>query len=187
MEKNVRASLYTAVLLIAIAEIVWLLFGSALFTTAFAFLTGGFMNIFTRWIVPIVIIVGYVLFLMNINKWQVNAEGTKKLRLGALLALIGVALAWLPIPFVGWIVKILMLIAYIMMMLGYGAIVPSFPAAKMAKTASMLLMVGGILGVVGIIPILGYIFDTIAMFVYLVAFIMLIIGWGRIKNAEVAC
>lgn len=167
MEQKAQAkNLYTAILIIAIASMVQAIFGS----TLVSFLTGPFITVLVRWIVPIIIILGYVLFLLGLGKWGVDEGSKSKLKIGTILAIVAVALAWLPIPFIGWIVKILFIIAFVMMILGYGKI----QGGNMARIASLILLIAA---AVSLIPLL----NMVTPFVYIAAWILMLVGWGKLK------
>ena len=106
------------------------------------------------------------------GKWGADADAKNKLKIATILAIVGVVIAWLPIPFVGWITKILFIIAFAMMLLGYGKVA----GGSMARVASILLLIAA---AVSLLPLLS----MVTPFVYIVAWILMIVGWGKIQKA----
>ena len=113
-----------------------------------------------------------------------DASGLKKLQLGALLYIVGVAVRMIPV--VGWILgPITLIVAFIFMLLGYAGLKKSttFPF----KDAMGLPFVASIIGIVAaifkIIPVVG---TTVGNILLIVTFILILVGWKKINNAPAA-
>ncbi|MDR2042219.1 MAG: hypothetical protein LBP98_07890 [Tannerella sp.] len=135
------------------------------------------------------IIGGYVMFLLGLGGFAALLEGDDKaavgkIRTGVLLGLAGEMISL--IPLIGWVIGgILNIIAFFLMMTGYSTLKnsPTFPAAAREGagklfTSQILLLIGVVLGW---IPLIGGFFEGI---LDLIAFILLLIGWSAIKNAN---
>jgi hypothetical protein len=130
---------------------------------------------------------GYILTIVGLGHFGTVLEDADKKAVGSvrtafILALIAVALDFLPLP--GIIGDILYLIAIILMLVGYSKLKksPTFPGGHGAST----LFVAMILIVVGwgldFIPFIG---DWIESLLTIIAYIMTLVGWNKIKNAAV--
>lgn len=168
MSNSITKRLNLAILIIAIFAGLY----SLLSLKPLHFVPGLF--IIHRWIFPIIVLLGWIWFLMNISKWAVDEKAKNNLRIASILAIIGIILMWLTIPYVGWIVKALFLITFILMLLGYGNV----NGGKLARVASVVLLIAAILS---FIP--TFIFWVVPL-VYLAGWIILIIGWCNISKAN---
>jgi uncharacterized membrane protein len=151
---------------------------------------GNFLSIIVDWIIPIAIIAGYIMYLIGLKDFknllaENDSAAAGKIFNGVILSLIGTALAW--IPAIGWIIGgIVGLIGFIVAMMGYSGLKnsASFPetarnGASKLYTAQILLIIGWL---IGLIPFVGGIIKAILA---LVAFILVLSGWAKIKNTQV--
>jgi uncharacterized membrane protein len=130
---------------------------------------------------------GYILTIVGLGNFgNILDEADKKavgsVRTAFILALIAVVLDFLPLP--GIIGGIVYLIAVILMLVGYGKLKKSssFPGGKGASTlfvAMILIVVGWVLD---FIPLIG---DWMEALLTIIAYIMTLVGWNKIKNAAV--
>lgn len=140
-------------------------------------------------IVNIIVILGYIYFLIGIKGMQNNAPSEndslaiKPLFVGALLLVIGAGIDFIPlIP--GFIIRILSLLGYIFMMIGFNKMKQSTTLPEMAAKGSSKLFVAMLLAVIGcglgFIPLAGTIIEAILGIVVL---IFGIIGWKQVANS----
>ncbi|MCH5334237.1 MAG: hypothetical protein J1D86_00335 [Alistipes sp.] len=140
-------------------------------------------------LLTIAIIAGYVLFFLGIQGFQNVTEQNdvphvKRLYVATILLIISYVLSFIPIiNFICWILN---LVAFILMLLAYSALKksPTFPA--LARKGASLLFIAMILDIVaavfGLIPLLGLI---VKVPLDIVAFVLVLIGWKRISDADV--
>lgn len=171
MEAN---KLYKNVLLLGIAGAV-----GALFNILVGFIGS---------ICDVLIVAGFMGFCLRLKDLAENsnaedAAGLKKLQLGALLYIAGVAVRLIPV--VGWVLgPIVYIVAFVFMLLGYVGLKKSttFPF----KDAMGLPFVASIIGIVAaifkIIPVVG---TTIGNILLIVVFILILVGWKKV-NAPAA-
>ncbi|MDR1672226.1 MAG: hypothetical protein LBS09_01995 [Bacteroidales bacterium] len=133
--------------------------------------------------------VGYVLTIIGLKKFSAileSADGkaVSSVRTAFILALIAVVLDVLPlIP--GIIGDILYLIAIILMLVGYSTLKGSSTFA--GKDGASTLFVAMILILVGwVLDFIPFVGDWIEAVLTIVAYILTLVGWGKIKNAAVA-
>ncbi|MDR2562411.1 MAG: hypothetical protein LBC98_00540 [Prevotellaceae bacterium] len=130
---------------------------------------------------------GYVLTIKGLKSFgnileEADGKSVDSVRKAFILALIAVALDCLPfIP--GIVGDIVYLIAVIMMLMGYGALKKSstFAGSKGAATlyiAALLIVIGWALD---FIPLVG---DWLEGLLTIIAYVLTLLGWGKIKNAE---
>lgn len=134
------------------------------------------------------VIAGYFLFYSGLNKWKDLVDGNdavavNRLRLAALLTMIGCVLAY--IPAVGTIASaILSLIALILMILGYSALKQSATLREGARVGAGKLYTAQILSVIAFvvawIPVIGWIAAPILS---IIAFFKMLSGWKAIANS----
>jgi hypothetical protein len=130
---------------------------------------------------------GYVLTIVGLRHFgnmleEADKKAVGSLRTAFILALIAVGLDFIPLP--GIISDILYLIAIILMLMGYNQLKASstFPGGKGASTlfvAMILIVVGWVLD---FIPLIG---DWMEALLRIIAYIMTLVGWNKIKNAAV--
>ncbi|MDR1863996.1 MAG: hypothetical protein LBR08_00300 [Bacteroidales bacterium] len=132
------------------------------------------------------IAIGYVLTLMGLGGFRnvlsdVDSDAVGKIRMGFILALVAVGVDFFPLT--GWIVGVLNIIAFILMLVGYSALKESGSFPTQARGGAFTLFVAMILLIVGevldFIPLVGDYFN--ALF-HLVSYILLLMGWAKIKN-----
>lgn len=111
-----------------------------------------------------------------------DAAAMKKLQLGALLYIVGIAARMIPV--VGWIFgPIVMVVAFVFMLLGYMALKKSesFPY----KDAMGLPFIAAIIGIVAaifkIIPVVG---TTIGNILLIATFVLLLVGWKKVTDVQ---
>lgn len=139
-------------------------------------------------LLSIAIICGYVYFFLGLKEFRnvVNendAPAVKNVYTATILSIVAYVCGC--IPFLGLVGKIVALVSFILMLMGFNALKKSatFPALA-CKGASMLFtaMILSIVGVVlGWIPLIGGILGAI---INVVGFILTILGWGKISKAE---
>ncbi len=139
-------------------------------------------------IATIGVIAGYFLFYSGLNKWKDLVDGNdavavNRLRLAALLTMIGCVIAY--IPAVGTIASaILSLIALVLMILGYSALKQSTTLREGARVGASKLYTAQILSIIAIviawIPIIGWIASPILS---IIAFFKMLGGWKAIANS----
>ncbi|MDR3094629.1 MAG: hypothetical protein LBU62_08335 [Bacteroidales bacterium] len=132
------------------------------------------------------IIIGYVLILMGLGGFKEVLDGSDsaavgRLRIGFILGIIAIGVDF--IPLLGWAAGVLNIIAFVLLLLGYSALKSSATFPTQARSGASTLFVAAILMVVGevldYIPIIG---DFISAVLSLVAFILVLVGWNKIKN-----
>jgi uncharacterized membrane protein len=152
--------------------------------------TGGMGTVLSviTYILLIGIAAGYVLTIMGLGGFGNALEGADKKAIGSvrtafILALVAVVLDALPfLP--GIIGDTVYLVAIILMLLGYNSLKTSttFPGRDGASTlfaAMILIMVGWVLD---FIPLVG---DWMESICSIIAYILTLVGWNKIKNAPV--
>lgn len=195
---QVTKNIYTGVLLYQIANVLYAIISpikgaaktagaamSFMSTGTIASSGPGFWGIL-MYILLAAIIVGYFLFLKGLGEWAPmlspgDAKAVKQVRTGVILGLVATVIAFIPV--IGWFRGIINIIAFIMMLLGYNALKNSstFPpeAAKGASSLFIAMILSLVGAVIGFIPLIG---GFIEMVLDIVAFFMILSGWGKIKN-----
>ena len=146
---------------------------------------GSLFNLLLGWlgnICDIAVVAGFMGMFLRLKDMAENAEAEdaaalKKLQLGALLYIVGIAVRMIPV--VGWILGLIVLIvAFVFMLLGYMALKKS--ATFPYKDAMGLPFIAAILGVVAaifkIIPVIGV---TIGNIILIAVFVLLLSGWKK--------
>lgn len=180
--KSTTKQIYTGVLLYSLCGMV-----SGL-VAILALLGGDFWGVLSV-IVSIAVIVGYIMYFLGLRNFknvvkEPDAPVVNKLYTAVILVIIGYIIGFIPIA--GAIMQgILSLIAFIMMMVAYSKLKksPTFPelarkGASMLFTAMLLALIGSIFG---IIPIVG---AVIAGILNIISFIMVLLGWKKIADAD---
>ncbi|MDR0507361.1 MAG: hypothetical protein LBH32_11215 [Dysgonamonadaceae bacterium] len=148
------------------------------------------MSVIIEYVMPIAVIVGYVMYFVGLGSFKKLLEGGDgsaigKVRTGLILSLIATITGWIPV--IGWIAGgILNIIGFIITMTGFSRLKKSssFPdnACKGASklfSAQILLIIGWI---IGLIPLVG---GWIEMIFSFIAFVMVLVGWAKIKNTQI--
>lgn len=139
------------------------------------------------YIASLLIVIGYFMYLSALKNFSVlqigEAQiGILRVRSGIIWSLLAVFIDYLPF-FGGFFCFVFNIIAFFVMLGGYGRLRSSsdFPpkARSGASTLYSSLIVGLIGTLLGLIPIMGAILEGIFSFI---AFIMLLCGWVSIKN-----
>lgn len=176
---------------------------------SFSGIIGGILGFILKWagapgaamwigvLVGIATIVGYVLYLQGLGSLQrilqvEDAAAIGKVKIAAILLIIGAILVVLfsIVPFVGTIVGgiisgILSLIGCILNVLAFSSLKKSatFPAGAMAGISKLYLAY--VLNLINYALILTVILAVVAPILSLIAFILILLGWANVKNAEV--
>lgn len=180
--KAATAKIYYGVLCISILSII----GG--FISAIAILSavsGG--STWYVFVVPILTVIGYVYYFLGLGDLHKEFEGEtsdniKKIRTAVILNIVAALCSMIPVAG-GIIGGILNLIAFILCIMAYGRLrndanFPGRDGMKTLYTTAILQIIAAVLGIIPIINIIGAIIGIIA-------FIMFIVGWGKVKNANV--
>lgn len=136
----------------------------------------------------IAVLVGYVLFFINISKMRElvhsnDAEAVGNIRLAFMLNVANAFLTFLSLPSI--ITLIISIVAWVTLLTAYGKLMNSvtFPAAARVgmgrlRTATIVSIIGAFIAV---IPVVGV---FIGLVLGLVAFVMTIAGWKSVANSE---
>jgi uncharacterized membrane protein len=152
---------------------------------------GDTLSLIIEWIAPIAVILGYIMYLSGLGSFRKLLDkndglAVGKVRTGVILMIVGIAVKWIPLigDFLGAIISI---IGFILAMVGFSKLKnsSSFPedackGASMLFTAQILLIIGWI---IDFIPLIGGWIDAILSFIALL--ILTLVGWAKIKNAQV--
>lgn len=139
-----------------------------------------------QWMMLIVEIIGYIIYFGGLKQFSTlqgrqDAAAVLKVRLGAILTLIGMICGHIPV--IGWLVKlVLVIIGFIQMLSGYKSLKNSatFAAPSGAGTLHTALIVQLIAVILGLLPFMGFIECICDIFV----FFMIVNGWSAIKKAD---
>ena len=150
--------------------------------------SGGFSGIFSAEnILPLLIIVGYIMYLLGLNEFKKilpagDSSSVGKILTATILVIVAMFIGFLPL--MGWVKGILSIIAFILMIIGYSNLKDSGTFPEMARKGASKLFTAMILSLVGVvigfIPLVG---GFIKMVLLIVAFFMIFSGWKHIKNA----
>ncbi|GHV68199.1 hypothetical protein FACS1894199_15060 [Bacteroidia bacterium] len=147
---------------------------------------GSFLSIFC-YIFQAGLILGCILIFVGLTGFKDILDGADqkaigKVRLAYILVLIGVAVDF--IPLMGWISTILGIIAFIYMLLGYSALKSSSTFPELARGGASLLFVALILLIVGeVVDFIPFAGDILQGILNIVAYILIFVGWKKIKDA----
>lgn len=167
----------------------WISLGSTISGFANGEMGGvGFTDVLSI-IVNILIILGYVYYLIGIKGMQTNAPNeidglsVKPVFIGALLCVIGEGIDFIPfIP--GFIIRILSLLGFIFMMIGFNKMKQSKTLSEMAVKGSAKLFIAMLLAVIGcglgFIPLAGGIIESL---INIVVLVFGILGWKQLANS----
>lgn len=188
--KNMNANNYKAatgkifygVLCIAILSII----GGFISAIAVASALAGGSSWFI-YLVPILTVLGYVYYFLGLGDLYKEFEGDtaasiKSIRTAVILNIVASLCSLIPIAG-GIIAGILNLIAFIMCLLAYGKLrndtnFPGRDGMKTLYTTAILQIIAAVLCIIPLINIIGAI-------IAIIAFIMFIVGWAKVKNANV--
>ncbi|MDR2585987.1 MAG: hypothetical protein LBC84_07205 [Prevotellaceae bacterium] len=141
------------------------------------------------------IILGYYLYLKGLSDFAKILDSTDSTAVGTIRsATIVILIGWVLsfvfgfLPFVGFVGRlisgILCLIAYIMMLQGYSTLKKSSTFPEQARKGASSLFTAIVLLlcaiIIGLIPLIG---GIPSMILNIIAFIMVLSGWAKIKNA----
>lgn len=180
--KAATAKIYYGVLCISILSIIG---GFISAIGAVSAMTGG--SSWYVYLVPILTVLGYVYYFLGLGDLHKEFEGEtadniKKIRTAVILNIVAALCSMIPVAG-GIIGGILNLIAFILCIMAYGRLrndanFPGRDGMKTLYTTAILQIIAAVLGIIPIINIIGAIIGIIA-------FIMFIVGWGKVKNANV--
>ncbi len=131
---------------------------------------------------------GYYLFFSSIIKFaklqrdDADRAAANKVKMSYVYLIIAIVLGW--IPLIGWLLRLIfVIVSYVKLISGYGGLRRSQNLTEMARngadtlrTAAIIMLIGGILGC---LPLLGSFLESIFT---LIAFFMVLSGWGSIKR-----
>lgn len=139
------------------------------------------------YVVPILTVVGYVYYFLGLGDLHKEFEGDtadniKKIRTAAILNIVAALCSMIPVAG-GIIGGIINLVAFIMCIMAYGRLrvdanFPGRDGMKTLYTTAILQIIAAVLSIIPLINIIGAILAIIA-------FIMFIVGWNKVKNANV--
>jgi hypothetical protein len=142
------------------------------------------------YLMPILIVGGYVFYFLGINNLAKELTGEDqnsfmKIRTAIILSIVGMLCAMIPLAG-KFIAAILNIVAIVFYLKAYSALRDSSTFPEMARKGAGLLRTSMIINiisiVIGIIPIVGYIGKVLDIAVL----ILIIVGWSKVKNADVA-
>lgn len=181
--KNATSKIFTGVLLFSLSGIVGAIIG------AIALLSGSLGGVFAiTLLVAIATILGYVLYLMGLGNFKNILSGEdsaaiSKVWLAAILSIVGVVISLIPIA--GTIISaIIGIIAYILNVMAFSSLKSSQTFPAQAKSGASKLFTAYILYLIGGICTLTIVLAPVGGILNLIAFIMILIGWSNIKNAN---
>lgn len=167
----------------------WIALGSTIASIANGSAAGVGATGIVMIIVNILVILGYVYFLIGTKGMQrstpteADNNSVKPVFIGALLCVIGAGLDLIPL-FPGFVIGILSLLGYIFMMIGFNKIKQSQNFSEPVRQGGSKLFVSMLLAVIasglGFIPIAGRIIEAI---LFIIVLVFGIIGWKQIARA----
>lgn len=174
---------------VVIGILSWISLGSSVASLAGGSTAGlGFAGIMMI-VVHILVILGYVYFLIGTKGMQRNAPTeedskiVKSVFIGALLCVIGAGIDLIPL-FPGFIIRILTLLGFIFMMIGFNKMKQSQTLTEVIRQGSSKLFISMLLAVIacglGFIPLAGSIIEAI---MYIIVLIFGILGWRQLARA----
>lgn len=134
------------------------------------------------------IVVGYVFYLRGLIDFGKildlpDANAIKNVRIGVILGIVATVVDF--IPLMGWVAGIIIIVAWILMILGFNALKASStfpPTGRKGASRLFVTMILGLVGaILGFIPLVGGIFEFI---ISIIVFFMILSGWGAIKNSS---
>ena len=108
---------------------------------------------------------------------EADAASLKKLALGVLIFIGGIAISNIPV-IGGFLSAAASVVAFVFMFMAFGALKTSasFPGAEGAKLLSIACIIGIVVAVLFAIPVVG----IVGKLAYVAAFILFIMGWKKI-------
>ena len=150
-----------------------------------ASLAGG--SAWYAFVVPILTVLCYIYYFLGLGDLYkeftgATSDNIKKVRTAAILSIIGTLFSMIPVAG-GIIAAILGIIAAIMCIQAYGYLrnagdFPGTAGAKTLYTATILQIIAAVLCIIPVINIVGAIMN-------IVVFVMIIVGWAKVKNAPI--
>ncbi|NLL27312.1 MAG: hypothetical protein GX259_00795 [Bacteroidales bacterium] len=189
--------IYTGVLIIALSSVLLAITSFILFVISAVVINKGDMSMSASFsfmaILGLIVVVfgilsfvGYIIYFLGINKFKTLVNNNDKpaakiLFLGVLLSLIGALLAIIPV--IGVVGGFVSLAGSILMIVAYNKLKNSSTMPEKAKKGWSLLFISALalvlVFVIGFIPVAGLWLSSI---VSIFAWIMIIIGWKKIKT-----
>lgn len=180
--KSATAKIFYGVLGLSIFSIIGGFVSAAAFVASVAGETAWYATV-----VPILTVLFYVYYFIGLGALYKEFTGNtynslKKVRTAAILSMVGTLCSL--IPAAGNIIDgILAIIAAILCIQAYGYLrnagdFPGTAGAKTLYTATILEIIAAVLSIIPLIGIVGAILNVIV-------FIMVIVGWAKIKNAPI--
>ena len=189
--------IYTGVLIIALSSVLLAITSFILFVISAVVINKGDMSMSASFsfmaILGLIVVVfgilsfvGYIIYFLGINKFKTLVNNNDKpaakiLFLGVLLSLIGALLAIIPV--IGVVGGFVSLAGSILMIVAYNKLKNSSTMPEKAKKGWSLLFISALalvlVFVIGFIPVAGL---WLSLIVSIFAWIMIIIGWKKIKT-----
>lgn len=142
-------------------------------------------------------ILGYVFYLMGLGELQGTLEGEDaanigRVKLAAILLIIGAVVSILlsVIPFLGTVVGsmisgILNIIGCILCVMAFSALKKSTTFPQSAMNGISKLYVAYLLNLIAYVLYITVLLAIVGPILNLIAFILILVGWGNVKNAQV--
>ena len=144
------------------------------------------------YLLPLVIIVGYVLFLTSLSKFSdlqsspADSQAVSKVKIGTIILIVAEVVSL--IPLIGWLLALVAwIVGYVKILSGYGDLRNSqtFPevarrGAGTLRSCTIWIMVGAILAA---IPLIGIIGSPVNFIVKFVTFFIILSAWGTIRRS----
>lgn len=153
-------------------------------------LAGAILQIFNGigngWATPVISIFGLVIFLIGLKslKYGLDPAGQSAVKLLIIASILGlVGLFFDLIPLLGWLAKIIFIVAFVFELIGFIKLKDSKTIGEAGKNGAGLLVISMILAIVAsilwLIPVIGGTFTAILS---LVALYLIFSGWEKIQS-----
>lgn len=194
--KSSTKSIFNGVLLYSICGIVAAALGGIMALTATAGLAAGSAGALgaaaglgvLSFIALVLVLVGYIIYFLGVGKFrdavdEADKPYAQKIYMGIIVIIAGVVISLIPV--IGVIGKIANIVAFILMFLAYQGLKESQTFPELARKGANVLYWAMIISVISVV--LGWIpvLNVIGGICQIASFIMIFIGWGKIKNAQV--
>lgn len=181
--KATTSKIFNGVMIFSLSGIVGAIIG------AIALLFGSLSGVFIiSLLIGLATLGGYILYLMGLGslKNQLNggdAAAISKVYMAAILSIVAVIVAFIPV--IGSIAGIIIgIIAYILNVMAYSYLKSSATFPALARQGASKLFIAYILYLIGAICTVTVILAAIGGILNLIAFIMILLGWSNVKNAN---
>ncbi len=195
MEQNVRnwshstSNIFKAVLMFSLGGI-----AAGIISSILNFIVPGLFTNIIVWLVGIVVIAGYVLYIINLGNLR-DTVGMKEgaaigqVRTAAILSIVAAILTMLNT--VLWLASLFNIAAAVIMLVGFNTLKKSESLPSQARdgfsqlfTAMLLSTISwGISVILGWIPVVNIVIGIIAAILGIISFILVIMGWNNVKNS----